>query len=521
MGDYTPWMDRFRFVITFSNFILSVVFSIILLLNAFQMNHISGLQVFHTDRVLQSYTHKPGATLDTFIKEAYGTQTNILGIVSDIKVLQSELPAMYEISGSNSILRLEAVHCNFLLFSALWISSAFALAMTQLPFTEPLYWGQLRVIVVHVWNLLGLILTIMLFTGTTKWKDIPTSNLFYALVGQVMAWSYQYFHMVECTQSHVDNYAMILKYQSPYSYGAQNTDPAFGKDPLRFSTELRKLLYMEFSVVAPIFLVTGMLPGAVGKDEWRVQTVLFASWTLFALMGLHLRYRKTLFLTAEDLNILNIRNKEIKTTRTAGEDGQKNTNRYEIQDEGLDAIGYLTYAILMVFVMVVNALGTTSLSAPTYATSSIGWCRMGVLTIVVLMASLVVEILLKTFTMRFMKSNKFGVGETVTNKFKQMFPKKDKNITIPDGGGDAQGDDSGRTLLPERSTRDSQDSGSGRDLSMISEEPLGPKDFEHHEKGQVISYISNLLIIAFGSFLAKCVLFTGIANVNALSSYPM
>jgi len=482
MVNYTKYMDAFRFIVTISNFVLSLTFSIILIVNAFEMKNIYGLQVFHTDRVLQSFSNKPSVTLDTFIKEAYGTQTNILGMVSDVKVLPLELPAMYEISGSNSILRLEAVHCNFLLFSAMWISSAFALAMTQWPFVEPMYWGHARVIVVHVWNLIGLILTIVLFTGTTQWKEIPTSNLFYALVGQVMAWCYQYFHMVECTQNHVHNYAMTIKYQDPTMYGPQDTEPEDGKEPLHFSVELRKLLFMEFSVVAPIFLVTGMLPGAVGKDEWRVQTVLFASWTLFALMGLHLRYRKTLFLTAKDVLIMNEANKETQSVKKTSEQQelQKAKDRYEIQDEGLDALGYLTYAIVMVFVMLVNALGMVSFSSPSYATSSVGWCRFGVLLIVIVMASLVVETVLKSLALRFMKSSKYGIGQELFRHVQSMMKSK-----LKEG-----------------------------DVGYV-------KPAVHHENGQNLSFVSNMLIISLGSVLAKVVLFTGLSNVNALSSWPL
>ncbi|KAJ1469871.1 hypothetical protein T484DRAFT_1981343, partial [Baffinella frigidus] len=88
-----------------------------------------------------------------------------------------------------------------------------------------------------------------------------------------MAWVYQYFHMVECTQNN-----QTEKLDMDYK--------VTGMGELGYSEEFRKLLYMELSVVAPMLLVAGMVPGAIGVDEWRVQTVLFSSWTLFALLGL-------------------------------------------------------------------------------------------------------------------------------------------------------------------------------------------------------------------------------------------
>ena len=283
----TKYVNAMRFGVTSTNFIMSVVFALILLVHAFTMEGITGNQVFHADRILQTFDLQnfPAVSLSTFIKQAYGADTEIIGMVDDTTGLK--IPTMYEVSGSNSILRLEAVHCNFMLFSALWIASAFSLAMIQLPGYEPMYWSHARVVLVHIWNFIGLIATIVIFSSTTKWKSIPTSNLFYALIGQVMAWMYQYFHMVECTQLVTDTLSL--------DYKSANLDNFEDKSKSsQFSTELRKIMYMEASVVVPMMLVAGIMPGSVGIDEWRIQTVLFSSWTLFALLGLHLRFRKSL-----------------------------------------------------------------------------------------------------------------------------------------------------------------------------------------------------------------------------------
>jgi hypothetical protein len=435
-------VDMGRFVFTLLNFGITVLFAVILLAHAFQMETITGKQIFVADRVLQSFTDTAPTEIDAFVKKAYGAETEITEIVDEITVLPTLLPKMYEISGSNSIMRLESVHCNFMLFSALWIASAFSLAMVQYPGKEPLQWDTLRVVVVHVWNLIGLIFTIVLFSATTKWGSIPTSNLFYAGVGQVMAWMYQYFHMVECTQVHVANLKI--------AYKSTQIDPlhvADTKDQLldlgvatKFSSELRKIIYMEFSVVAPMIFVAGMMPGAIGIDEWRVQTVLFSSWTLFALLGLHLRYRKTL---------QSVEEVEEEVPDAAG--GKQATDDSHIDRKGLDALGYLTYALLMVFAMLLNAIGSNTFEDPPYATERIIQCRWSVRVLVAVTGFLVFETLAQTIKIRFW--------------------------------------------------------------------PVTSEKSRKSEWWMVPPFIENMLIIAIGSLMVNILMFAGLSDVNALSTW--
>lgn len=408
-----------RFVLTTLNFGVTFVFVWILVSNAFTMTTITGKQVFLADRVLQSFTHTPPNEIDSFIKKVYGTETEVVKMIDNTVTLPHLLPTMYEISGSNSIMRLESVHCNFMLFSALWIASAFSLTMIQIPGKEHVYWDTLRVVIVHAWNLIGLIFTIVLFSATTKWGSIPTSNLFYALVGQVMAWMYQYFHMVECTQVHVASLELKFANSHDNSMSPEKTEQALKVDTeKKFSSELRKIVYMEFSVVVPMLLVAAMMPGSIGVDEWRVQTVLFSSWTLFALLGLHLRYRKTLH------------------------------NLSGRQEGGLDALGYLMYAIVLVYIMLVNAIGTDGLTWNTFTTTRIIECRQAVILTVFVSGMLVVETLINTLKSRFWHN-----------------------------------------LNAE----------------------------EHHHI--IFSFASNVFVVVFGSFLVKILIFSGLSDVNALSTW--
>jgi hypothetical protein len=441
--DFLPYyVCVVRFGVTSGNFIMSALFGLILMYNAFNMKDITGPQVFQADRVLQSSTGTDPQQLDEFIKQVYGTNSEILRIVNDTTVLPTLLPKMYEISGENSILRIDAIHPNFMLFSALWIASAFALAVTQIPSLDPLTWGFTRVMIVHVWNFIGLIVTIVIFSATTKWALIPTSNLFYALIGQVMAWAYQYFHMVECTQIIKDS--MLVISHAPTSHG----DKEEHKSAV-FAIEMRKILYMEFSIVMPMLLVASIVPGTIGIDEWRIQTILFSSWTLFALLGLHLRFRKSLradvLVANTELNAASQPDENVADTR------------------GLDALGYLTYAIIMVSLMLLNAMGDIVFEDLSYATPRITQSRTGARIIVVVCAALVAETVWKTIRMRFFSTYVI-------------------NGQVP---------------------------------------PRGSDEMPTKEWTVVPAFVANALIIAVGSLLVKILIFSGLSDINGLCTWSV
>ena len=437
------YIDAGRFFLTSLNFTMSVVFVVVLLTNAFTMDDITGIQVFHTDRVLQRYGTTQPAQMDTFAKQAFGLNTNILDMVQDVTILPEMLPKMYEVGGSNSMLRLDAVHCNFMLFSAMWIASAFSLCMTQWPMVEPLMWSHARVYIVHLWNLVGLIFTIVIFTATTRWSDIPTSNLFYALVGQAMAWMYQYFHMVECTQCYNGNLRISHK---PAGFDMMDTMLSSSD----FSTEMRKIIYMEFSVVTPMLLVSSLMPGVIGIDEWRIQTILFASWTLFALLGLHLRFRKSL-----------VFDKVPTASNNLGEPSTGFGDNVQTDELGLDALGYLTYAIILVYIMLINAMGTVTFYDPPYATARITQSRWGARVLIIVSGILVLETVYKSVMIRFFRS-RVNTGKV-----------RVKNENNPNG----------------------------IDWWMLP------------------SFIGNACIIGFGSFLVKVLIFSGVSDINGLSSW--
>ena len=254
-----------RFILSGLNFAMTGVCTLWLAMNAFTMNTITGVQTFHADRVLQSVAD-PSTTA--------GFGLVYLPTVNLTTVLPGKVPTMYEVYGVKWMYRLDTIHCNFILFGALWVSSAFSLAAIQLPWDHQLQWGKVRLFVVHTWNFVGLSFTVVIFTATTNWSSVPISNLFYSLIFQRMGWVYQYFYMVQCTRQR-----------------AAENETDNQKDD---NTEMRRLIYTEFSVVMPLLLISTMMPGATGIDAWGVQTVFSGSWPLYTLLGLHLGYRKSL-----------------------------------------------------------------------------------------------------------------------------------------------------------------------------------------------------------------------------------
>ena len=477
---WRPKVDAARFTFVSLNFILSVVFAFVLISKAFYVDDITELQVFHTDRVLQSPELQPPAVMDRFVKEACGAESEILGVASRITEKPQYIPHMYEVSGSNSMLRLEAVHSSFMLFSALWISSAFSLAMAQLPGQYALRWSTIRVAVVHVWNAIGLVLTVVIFTGTTKWSRVPLSNLFYSLVGQSMAWVYQYFHMVECTQSLASNDLTMR-------YVVAGQHKTFFDTPRKFSyysTELRKLIYMEFSVVAPMFMVASIMPGMIGIDEWRVQTVLFSSWTLFALLGLHLRFRKELKRNMS--SELKERGRTQKIAPQRADDDETTQPTY-----GYDALGYLTYAIVVVFMLLINAMGRTQFYDAPHITPAITSARWAARVLMIVSGVMVLEAVVLATVLRFWPS--LGKREMV----------EDLEV-LNRANQEAQG------VKPEAVTM------------------LGTAEDDDNKKGQLLedidpnlrwSFAFNILIIGFGSVMVKILVFAGLSNGNALSHW--
>ena len=187
----------------------------------------------------------------------------------------------------------------------------------------------------HVWNLLLFVLTIFAYTRNVfQWGHIPTSNLIYGLVAQAMAWTYQYFFMVECTQDYIlnKNHYDDLKLQNVQPAG--NIDMKDVNENEDYPHVVRKNILMEYSIIAPILLVITFLPGTQGMDEWQVQTILFAGWTLFALMNLYYRY--------------------FYMIHSGGDKGHEFTGT-EKEVAG-DALGYLAYAIFILAAQLVNAM---------------------------------------------------------------------------------------------------------------------------------------------------------------------
>lgn len=405
-----------RFTLSTLNFGITLVFSIWLVFNAFNMEKITGMQTFFSDSVVQ-----------VDIMDTSPITSNYLPTNDLTTVLPHKVPTMFEEFTAPSMVHLNAVHCNFLLFSALCISSAFALTALQFPWRNQLVWCKGRLVIVHTWNFLMLILTVVVFTGTTKWSRIPTSNLFYSLGSQILGWVFQYWYMVDCTRAVI---------------AAEEKDKVTGEETIYHitTTEMRGLIYAEFSVVMPLLLVSTLMPGAQGIDTWRVQTVFFGSGVLFTLFGLHQRYRKSLCCI----------------------DGIDTEIKSEVS--GLDGLGYITYAIILAFLLTLNALGGDTFWDIPYGTSAITQCLWGRRIILIVTGLLVIETLVKTIMDRI------------------------KNIPS--------------------------------NADLVKEYRVKVKEYRDSIEGKtglLPSFIGNLLITIVGSFLVKIIIFAGLVNVNNLT----
>lgn len=435
-------VDRLRqygtVTLTFLNFALTAFFAAVLGLNAFNLDSVdaNAKQVFYTDSLVQ--TPADAADLATATYHP---------VVRNIGSFPELVPKLYETASTYHVLRMEAVHPNFMLFVALWIASAFALCAVQIP-KNLTYWPVFRVAVVHFWNLVGVILTVVVFTATTQWKTIPLSNLFFGLLAQGVAWLYQYFYMVECTQAYAkmlptlvenENGALVNMEQKHGLQMQYNTHDD-GPDPLKkveYVYHMRKIMFMEFSIVVPFYLVCAMLPGNNGLDSWRVQAVLYGSYTFYALLALHMRY----------------------------EDAIETHDEGKTDKGAKDALGYLTWAIVVCFFMIVNAFGTAVFYQPGYYTTRIAQAKVGAGFIVVIGAYLVGETLLRT--------------------------------VILSGAASARD-------IAKRFASSANPTGFGLDEASLQ---------------QYMMLFTTFVVWGLGSILPKILLFAGVSDVNSLSIY--
>jgi hypothetical protein len=312
------WM---RTLLVFANFVLTVVFSIIL----FFLDLRTSAERDQAGVARTSITyHGANPPAGYPLKQEF-TDATLIGV--------NEIPALRQVwADEDQILQLSSVHAPFLFMIVLFVSSAFNLSLLHL---DILNFQFLRVALVHVWNLLLFVFTILAYTRNVfQWGHIPTSNLVYGLIAQAMAWTYQYFFMVECTQEYIlkSNRYDDLKLETVQPAGKTDADKIYSSKD--YPHAVRKNILMEYSIIAPILLVISFLPGTQGMDEWQVQTILFAGWTLFALMNLYYRY--------------------FYMIHNGGEEGHQ-FDGDEKQVAG-DALGYLAYAIFVLAAQLVNAM---------------------------------------------------------------------------------------------------------------------------------------------------------------------
>jgi len=224
--------------------------------------------------------------------------------------------------------------------------------------------------------------------------------------------------------------------------------------------------------------VAGIMPGMIGIDEWRIQTVLFSSWSLFALLGLHLRFRKALKRNMSNVDKYSEKKTDDKATH------------------GYDALGYLTYAIVLVFIMLLNAMGRTSFYDAPYSTDSILSARWGSRVLVIVSAVMVLEAVVLAVVVRFQ-------------------PQLARRERIYD-------------LVQLNTENQNKLNGNKTTMQPVPATPTGGTGLSDTDKGNLLedidpylipSFLFNVVILGFGSVMVKVLVFAGLSNADALSTW--
>jgi len=304
-----------RSVVIGGNFFFGVVLTIWMIALSTNKDRV-GAQIFHTS--ISQQTHDP--LLENTIRVmSNATETG----VSDIPLI--------EVSRSNDgYLTIAAVHPQFLFFSSLVISSCFALTSWTSPSGDVHHFSMSRVLIVHLWNLLSLVAVVIIYTTYTYWGHVPLSNFFYSLGLVGLTWIYSYWHMIDATHA----WAALGG-----DMDEDSSDEAKEEKNKNAADTVRKNIVQEMSLTFPLFFISTLLQGNAGMDQWRLQTIFFTSWAFFALYGMFYRFVETYW-------------------KRKSETQKQNKNHEDEKLACVNAIAFIAFSMIVVFIQTVLALGT-------------------------------------------------------------------------------------------------------------------------------------------------------------------
>ena len=102
---------------------------------------------------------------------------------------------------------------------------------------------------------------------------------------------------------------------------------------------VRKNIVQEMSLTFPLFFISTLLQGNAGMDQWRLQTIFFTSWAFFALYGMFYRFVETYW-------------------KRKSETQKQNKNHEDEKLACVNAIAFIAFSMIVVFIQTVLALGT-------------------------------------------------------------------------------------------------------------------------------------------------------------------
>lgn len=359
-----------RSVVIGSNFVFSVVLTAWMLILSSKTGRV-GPQIFHTS--ISQQTHD--AALENTVRVmSNNTEPGV-----------ADIPYIMVSQTNDRFFTIAAVHPQFLFFTYLVVSSCFALSTFTFPWGDMHLFSMLRVMLVHVWNLLGLIAVVIVYTTYTQWEHVPLSNFFYSLAFVGLTWLYSYWHMVDSTNSWLkENDGSILKYDTvkdgpeyePESR-PEDTNAAQENFDLEESHTVRRNITQEMSLTFPLLFASTLLQGNAGMDQWRLQTVIFASWAFFAFYGVFYRFKE-----AHD--------RRCNTKKTQGESINDNERL-----AATNALAFISFGMVIVYIQTILALGTRILFSSgrfPYFTDALNTMKVGQFFLLLTMTLLLADV---------------------------------------------------------------------------------------------------------------------------------
>lgn len=291
----------------------------------------------------------------------------------------ADIPYIMVSESNDRFFTIAAVHPQFLFFTGLVVSSCFSLSTFTFPWGDVHLFTVARVMLVHIWNLLGLIAIVVVYTTYTHWAHIPLSNFFYSIFFVGMTWLYSYWHMVDSTDSWLK-----IKDGEKLRYDLVNGEEGEeGKDTDEFDLEeshtVRRNITQEMSLTFPLYFASTLLQGNSGMDQWRLQTVVFASWAFFAFYGIFYRFkeaydRRRLTKTATDNNPQAYENERLAAT---------------------NALAFISLGMIVVYIQAILAIGTRILFSSQrfpYFTDALNTMKVGQFFLLLTMTLLLADV---------------------------------------------------------------------------------------------------------------------------------